>query len=215
MICNIELRMLSKTVDQTGAGGPMTTKTEKPTTTDRIEKRFEVKAKRSKVWKAISDAAEFGAWFGVKFDRAFAPGAIVIGRLTITGYEDVTMEVLIEKIEPEGYFSYRWHPYAVDPTVDYTAEPTTLVEFRLVETAGGTAITITESGFDRLPASRRAEAFRMNEAGGPVSPKARGLCRLVGVRLRSRRRYSPPWATPPGSAWCAVFRRKVRSQSPA
>jgi uncharacterized protein YndB with AHSA1/START domain len=101
----------------------------------------------------------------MKLDRPFAPGATVFGRLTIPGYDHVTLEILVEKIEPEGYFSYRWHPYPMNPAIDYKAEPTTLVEFRLEETSGGTAITITESGFDRLPASRRAEAFRMNEAG--------------------------------------------------
>ncbi len=131
----------------------------------RIEKRFQVSAKRSRVWRALADAGEFGTWFGMKLDRPFIPCATVLGRLTIAGYEHVTLEMLVEKVEPEGYFSYRWHPYAIDPAIDYSAEPTTLVEFRLDETAGGTAITITESGFDRLPASRRAEAFRMNEAG--------------------------------------------------
>jgi uncharacterized protein YndB with AHSA1/START domain len=143
----------------------MTTATDRLDTTDRIEKRFEVRAERSRVWRAISDSVEFGTWFRMELDRPFTPGATVIGRLTIAGYEHVTLEMQIEKVEPEGYFSYRWHPYAVDPAIDYTAEPTTLVEFHLEETAGGTAITITESGFDRLPATRRAEAFRMNEAG--------------------------------------------------
>jgi uncharacterized protein YndB with AHSA1/START domain len=143
----------------------MTAKTDEPQTSDRIEKHFQVSAKRSRVWRAISDAGEFGTWFGMKLDRPFAPGATVFGRLTIPGYDHVTLEILVEKIEPEGYFSYRWHPYPMNPAIDYKAEPTTLVEFRLEETSGGTAITITESGFDRLPASRRAEAFRMNEAG--------------------------------------------------
>jgi uncharacterized protein YndB with AHSA1/START domain len=143
----------------------MTAKTNEAQTTDRIEKHFQVSARRSRVWRAISDAGEFGTWFGMKLDRPFAPGATVLGRLTIPGYDHVTLEILVERIEPEGYFSYRWHPYAMDPAIDYRAEPTTLVEFRLEETAGGTAVTITESGFDRLPASRRAEAFRMNEAG--------------------------------------------------
>ncbi len=143
----------------------MTTKTDQPQTTDRIEKRFEVNAKPSRVWRAISDANEFGTWFGVKFDQPFAPGATVRGRLTIPGYEHLSLEMQVERIEPETYFSYRWHPAAIDPKADYSAEPTTLVEFRLEETAGGTAIMITESGFDRLPSSRRAEAFRMNEAG--------------------------------------------------
>jgi uncharacterized protein YndB with AHSA1/START domain len=143
----------------------MTAKTDEPQTSDRIEKHFQVSAKRSRVWRAISDAGEFGTWFGMKLDRPFAPGATVLGRLTIPGYEHVTLEILVEKMEPEGYFSYRWHPYPMNPAIDYTAEPTTLVEFKLEEAAGGTAVTITESGFDRLPASRRAEAFRMNDAG--------------------------------------------------
>jgi uncharacterized protein YndB with AHSA1/START domain len=143
----------------------MTTATDQPDTTDRIEKHFEVSARRSRVWRALSSSAEFGAWFRMELDRPFTPGATVIGRLTIPGYEHVTLEMQIERVEPESYFSYRWHPYAVDPAIEYTAEPTTLVEFRLEATAGGTAITITESGFDRLPASRRVEAFRMNEAG--------------------------------------------------
>jgi uncharacterized protein YndB with AHSA1/START domain len=143
----------------------MTATTDQPQTTDRIEKRFEVSAKRSRVWRAISDANEFGAWFGMKLDRPFTAGATVFGRLTIPGYEHISLEMQVEQIEPEGYFSYRWHPYPMNPTVDYSVEPTTLVEFRLEETAGGTAVTITESGFDRLPSTRRAEAFRMNEAG--------------------------------------------------
>jgi len=143
----------------------MTATTDQPQTTDRIEKRFEVSAKRSRVWRAISDANEFGAWFGMKLDSPFTAGATVFGRLTITGYEHISLEMQVQRIEPEGYFAYRWHPYPMNPKVDYSAEPTTLVEFRLEETAGGTAVTITESGFDRLPSTRRAEAFRMNEAG--------------------------------------------------
>ena len=156
----------------------MSTRTHEPQTTDRIEKHFQVRAKRSRVWRAISDAEEFGTWFGMKLDRSFAPGATVMGRITIPGYEHVTVEILVEQVEPEGYFSYRWHPYAVDPAVDYAAEPTTLVEFRLEERDGGTAITITESGFDRLPANRRAEAFRMNEAGW--AGQSKNLARHVG-----------------------------------
>ena len=156
----------------------MTAKTDTPQTTDRIEKHFQVNAPRSRVWRAISDAEEFGAWFGMKLDRPFAPGATVFGRLTIPNYDHVTLEILIEKIEPERYFSYRWHPYPMDPAIDYKAEPTTLVEFTLEETAGGTAVTIIESGFDRLPASRRAEAFRMNESGW--TGQSRKLANHVG-----------------------------------
>lgn len=156
----------------------MPAKTGVPATTDRIEKRIEVSANRSRVWRAISDAQEFGSWFGMKLDRPFAPGATTIGRITIPRYEHVSVEMVVERMEPERYFSYRWHPYAVDPAVDYSPEPMTLVEFRLDETANGTAVTITESGFDRLPASRRAEAFRMNESGW--AGQSKNLARHVG-----------------------------------
>jgi uncharacterized protein YndB with AHSA1/START domain len=90
---------------------------------------------------------------------------MIRGRLTIPRYEHVTLEMMVERIDPERYFSYRWHPYAVDPALDYSAEPTTLVEFKLEETDGGTAVTIVESGFDRIPLGRRVEAFRMNDEG--------------------------------------------------
>jgi len=143
----------------------MTSKAAATGSTDRIEKEFHVHAGRPRVWRAISDADEFGTWFGMKVDRPFAPGATVLGRLTIPGYEHVAVEMLVETIEPETRFSYRWHPYAMDPAIDYTAEPMTLVEFVLREESDGTSVAITESGFDRLPASRRAEAFRMNEGG--------------------------------------------------
>src|SRR5881628_1983211 len=135
------------------------------TSTDRIEKRILLRARRSRVWRALTDAREFGAWFRVKLEGAFAEGATVRGRITYPGYEHVTMEMLIERMDPERLFSYRWHPYAVSPDVDYTAEPTTLVEFRLEDAPGGTRLTVVESGFDRLPGRRRVEAFRMNEGG--------------------------------------------------
>ena len=135
--------------------------------TDRIEKRFEVRAPRARVWRAIADANEFGAWFGMKLEGVFAAGRTVRGRLTIPNYDHLTLELQIERIDPEQYFSYRWHPYAIDPKVDYSSEPTTLVEFRLEEIDGGkgTAVTIVESGFDRIPLARRAQAFRMNDQG--------------------------------------------------
>ena len=139
--------------------------TENRTSTDRIEKSFTFRAPRSRVWRALTTAEEFGAWFGVKLEGGFAEGATVRGKLTIKRYENVMLEVLVERIQPEHHFSYRWHPYAIDPNVDYSAEPTTLVEFRLDEVDDGTQLTIIESGFDRLPASRRAEAFRMNDGG--------------------------------------------------
>jgi uncharacterized protein YndB with AHSA1/START domain len=133
--------------------------------TDRIEKRVVLRASRSRVWRAISTAEEFGAWFRVNLEGVFAEGATIRGRITHPGYEHVTLEMQVERVEPERYFSYRWHPYAIDPAVDYSAEPTTLVEFILEEIEGGTALTIVESGFDRIPPARRAEAFRMNDQG--------------------------------------------------
>lgn len=133
--------------------------------TDRIEKHAVLRAPRERVWRALTTAAEFGAWFGVKFDSDFRPGASVRGKLTIPRYLHLTLEIQIERIEPQHHFSYRWHPYAVDPAKDYSAEPTTLVEFTLQDASDGTAVTIVESGFDRLPLERRAEAFRMNDPG--------------------------------------------------
>ena len=140
-------------------------KTEDKSSTDRIEKKVVLRAPRSRVWRALTTAEEFGAWFRVKLDGVFAEGVTIRGRITHPGYEHMTMDILVERIQPERYFSYRWHPYAIDPTVDYSAEPTTLVEFKLEDTEGGTALTIVESGFDRIPLARRGEAFRMNEQG--------------------------------------------------
>ena len=104
------------------------------------------------MWRAITTAKEFGEWFRVKLDGEFAVGATVRGQITHKGYEHVMLEMLAQRIEPERYFSYRWHPNPLDPAVDYSAEPTTLVEFMLEDAEGGTVITIVESGFDRIPA---------------------------------------------------------------
>ena len=135
--------------------------------TDRIEKRVVLRAPRSRVWRAISNADEFGTWFRMKLDGGFAAGRTVRAKVTIPGYEHMKVEMQVERIEPERYFSYRWHPYPNDPAVDYSTEPTTLVEFTLEDAEGGgsTALTIVESGFDRLPLARRSEAFRMNDGG--------------------------------------------------
>jgi len=135
------------------------------TSPDRIEKSIVLRAPRARVWRALTDAQEFGTWFRVKLDGPFSEGATVRGRITHPGYEHLTMEMQVERIEPERLFSYRWHPYAISPAVDYSAEPTTLVEFRLDDVPGGTRLTVVESGFERLPSGRRAEAFRMNEGG--------------------------------------------------
>jgi uncharacterized protein YndB with AHSA1/START domain len=146
----------------------MTVETQKEptTTTDRIEKSIELSAPRSRVWRAITTAKEFSAWFRMNLDGEVAEGATVRGRVTHPGYEDTCpVEMLVERMKPETYFSYRWHPYALDAAVDYSAEPMTLVEFILEEVEGGTTVTIVESGFDGIPLARRAEAFRMNDGG--------------------------------------------------
>ena len=133
--------------------------------TDRIEKKITLKTTRARLWRAIADTKEFGEWFRVKLEGTFTEGATTRGQITHPGYEHLTMELQVVKIEPESYFAYRWHPYAVDPKVDYSSEPTTLVEFHLEDADGGTLLTIVESGFDEIPLARRAEAFRMNDGG--------------------------------------------------
>ena len=135
------------------------------TSTDRIEKTVTLRAPRARVWRALTSADEFGAWFRVKLEGAFSQGATIRGQILHPGYEHMTLEMVIDRIEPERYFSYRWHPHAVDPKVDYSPEPMTLVEFTLEDTEGGTLLRIVESGFDRVPAGRRDEAFRMNTGG--------------------------------------------------
>jgi uncharacterized protein YndB with AHSA1/START domain len=132
---------------------------------NRIEKRIELKAPVSRVWCALTDHREFGEWFRVKLDGPFVPGQIARGQITYPGYEHVIFEAVVQKMEPERLFSYTWHPYSVDPKVDYSNEEPTLVEFKLEKTSTGTLLTVTESGFDKIPSHRRSEAFRMNEGG--------------------------------------------------
>ena len=132
---------------------------------DRIEKRVELKAPISRVWRALTDHREFGEWFGVKLDGPFAEGQTARGHITYPGYEHVVLEAVVQKMQPERLFSFTWHPYAVDPKMDYSKETPTLVEFRLEKIPGGTMLQVTESGFDKIPAARRLEAFRMNEGG--------------------------------------------------
>lgn len=130
-----------------------------------IEKRIELKAPVSRVWRALTDYREFGAWLRVALEGPFEAGKIARGHITWPGYEHLVWEATIEKIEPERLFSFTWHPYAIDPKVDYSQETPTLVEFCLEKTATGTLLRVTESGFDKIPAHRRAEAFRMNDGG--------------------------------------------------
>src|SRR5262245_49900326 len=143
---------------------------------DRIEKTTLLRAPRSRVWRAISDSDEFGEWFGVRFDGPFRPGAPLHGIATPTTaddevakrqkpYEGLPFDIVVDRIEPERLFSFRWHPFAIEKGVDYSAEPTTLVVFELEDAPGGTKVTVTESGFDRIPLARRAQAFTANEGG--------------------------------------------------
>lgn len=158
-------------------------------TPDRIEKQIVLRAPVDRVWRAISQADEFGAWFGVRFDGPFAAGAAVTGRLTPTTVDpDVAnlqaphagtpFAIVIERIEPPRLFSFRWHPYAVDPGHDYGTEPMTLVEFALSAVATGTRLVVTESGFDRIPLARRAAAFTANEGGWTHQ------CRLIDLYVQ-------------------------------
>ena len=134
--------------------------------TDRIERQILIEAPRSRVWRALSNAEEFGDWFGMDFKgKTFVPGMPVQGRITHPGYEHLVCEMLIERIEPERLFSWRWHPGAIEPGVDYSAEPTTLVVFELEALDAGTLVRIVETGFDNIPPARRVNAFRLNSKG--------------------------------------------------
>ncbi|MFL9915730.1 SRPBCC family protein [Paraburkholderia fungorum] len=134
--------------------------------TDRIEKQILLKAPRSRVWRALSNAEEFGTWFRVDFSgKQFVAAQSIRGNITYPGYEHLVMEAQVERVEPEHHLSFRWHPAAVDVSVDYSPEPTTLVVFELTEVDSGTLLKVVESGFDQIPAARREEAFRMNSGG--------------------------------------------------
>jgi uncharacterized protein YndB with AHSA1/START domain len=135
------------------------------TSTDRIEKQVVLKAPRARVWRALTDAGEFGSWFGVKMESGFAPGAVARGRITYPGYEHLVFEATVVRMESERLLAWRWHPAPVGAGVDYAKEPTTLVTLTLEDAPEGTRLTVEEAGFDALPAERRAEAFRMNEGG--------------------------------------------------
>jgi len=147
--------------------------------TDRIEKKILLHAPRERVWRAISDAREFGSWFGVAFDGPFAEGTRLTGKITPTTadaevakmqepYSGKAFDWTVERIEPMRRISFRWHPFAVETGVDYSKEATTLIEFELAEAVGGTLLTISESGFDQIPLARRAMAFSANERGWEI-----------------------------------------------
>jgi len=149
---------------------------------DRIQKEILLHATRARVWQAISDSKQFGAWFGVAFDDTFTEGARLTGRIVPTTVDaDIArlqephagapFEFVVDRIEPMERISFRWHPFAVEPGVDYSKEPTTLIVFELQEVPGGTLLTISESGFDQIPLARRAKAFTANEGGWTMQTK--------------------------------------------
>src|SRR4051812_35138590 len=138
---------------------------------DRIEKRIELKAPIGRVWRALTDHREFGEWFRVRLEQPFAVGKESTGYITHPGYEHVRWRVVVKAMEVEKLFSFTWHPYAIDPKIDYSTETPTLVEFRLEKIPSGTKLTLTETGFDNIPPSRQLEAFRMNEGGWTAQMK--------------------------------------------
>lgn len=169
--------------------------------TDRIEKRVELRATPSRVWRALTDAAEFSAWFGFSLEGPLEEGRVIRGTFNGTIDEQAIMAhqralgltpsklrlpepgavfCTVVRLEPERFFSFRWVPYGIDAEADPANEPTTLVEFTLEPTELGTRLTVVESGFDRVPAHRRARAFRMNEGGW--ASQAENLRRHVEAR---------------------------------
>jgi uncharacterized protein YndB with AHSA1/START domain len=152
-----------------------------PAQTDRIQKKILLRAPRTRVWRAISDPKQFGAWFGLETDGPFSAGAKVQAIIRPTkvdaevakeqkAFDGTPFEMTIERVEPERLFSFRWHPYAVEPK-DYSSEPTTLVTFELEDAPGGVLLTVTESGYDQIPLERRAKAFASNEGGWTIQMK--------------------------------------------
>ncbi|KVK96655.1 SRPBCC family protein [Burkholderia cepacia] len=144
--------------------------------TDRIEKQALLNASPDRVWEAVSNSGEFGRWFGVSFDGPFAAGQPLFGRITPTRVDDdvaraqepyagTVFEIVVDRVEPKQLFSFRWHPFAIDPNIDYASEPMTLVTFALAAQADGTLLTVTETGFDQLIETRRAKAREMNDQG--------------------------------------------------
>ena len=146
------------------------------TSTDCIEKKVLLHAPHDRVWRALTDSREFGAWFGMKLDGPFAPGKTMRGSIVPTTvdaevaklqkpHEGKSVGLTIERVEPQHLFSFRWHPFAIEAGVDYSSEPTTLVSFELRDIGGSVELTVTESGFDAIPLARRANAFAANDGG--------------------------------------------------
>jgi uncharacterized protein YndB with AHSA1/START domain len=149
---------------------------------DRIKKQILIRAPHSRVWKALADSKEFGRWFGVEFEDPFLVGKTVSGLIVGTlvdpevaalqkVHNGKRMDLVVEAIEPERRLALRWHPHAVEENLDYSKEPTTLIEFTIEDVAGGVMVTVTESGFDQIPLARRAKAFEANSGGWEIMVK--------------------------------------------
>ncbi|MBO0904540.1 SRPBCC family protein [Jiella sonneratiae] len=132
---------------------------------DRIEQTIDLAAPLDRVWQALTDHEAFGAWFRVALDGPFVLGEVSRGRITYPGYEHVQWRATVVAMEKPGLFAFTWHPYAIDPAVDYSGETPTRVEFRLQPIDTGTRLTLTESGFEGVAPGRMPEAFRMNQRG--------------------------------------------------
>jgi uncharacterized protein YndB with AHSA1/START domain len=165
--------------------------------TDRIEKQILLHAPMERVWRALADSTEFGSWFGMRFDGPFVAGRALTGTITTTtvdpevakaqkAHEGLKFEIMIETLDPERLFSFRWHPYAVERNVDYSGEPMTLVAFGLKQEKEGILLTVTESGFDQIPLERRAQAFAANDGGWGM------VITLIEVYLSEDRLASTP-----------------------
>lgn len=148
--------------------------------TDRIQKEVFLKASITRVWRALADSAEFGRWFGAEMKGPFVAGARVEGRVLYPGYEHMSMDLIIEQMEPPRLFSWRWHPGGAEPGEDFSHEPMTLVVFELAEVDGGTRLTVTETGFDQLPIERRARAWSDNNSGW--TEQMENIARHVGQK---------------------------------
>ncbi len=133
--------------------------------TDSIERSISLSAPVERVWRALTDHCEFGQWFRVAIEAPFVAGQASTGHITLKGYEHVRWNVRIVTMDAPRHFAFTWHPYAVDPAIDYDAEEPTLVMFRLEPDGAGTKLTVIESGFDKVPEHRRDEAIRMNGGG--------------------------------------------------
>ena len=131
----------------------------------RFEKEILLKTPQPRVWQALTDTRQFGAWFQARIDTPFAVGQAATGQMLVPGFEHLKLHLTVERLQPERLFSFRWHPYVIEPGVDYSTEATTLVEFMLDAVGGDTLLTVAESGFDQLPAARQAEAYRMESRG--------------------------------------------------